>query len=61
MFERLKNYLKESRLEMRRVSWPNRQKTISLTMIVIGISLIFAIYLGALDFIFLTILSRFLS
>jgi len=61
MLEKLKNYFKESRLEMRRVSWPTKQKTFHLTLIVIGISLIFAVYLGALDFIFISILSRFFS
>jgi len=59
MFERLKNYLKESRLEMRRVSWPTKQKTLRLTFVVIGISLVFVVYLGLLDFIFITFLSRF--
>ncbi|PIU99044.1 preprotein translocase subunit SecE [Candidatus Wolfebacteria bacterium CG03_land_8_20_14_0_80_36_15] len=61
MLEKLKNYLKESNLEMRRVSWPTKQKTLHLTFIVIGVSLIFAVYLGLLDFIFITILSRFFS
>lgn len=61
MLEKLKTYFKESRLEMRRVSWPTRQRTVSLTFVVIGISLIFAIYLGFLDFIFLAILSKFFS
>lgn len=61
MLEKLKTYFKESRLEMRRVSWPTRQRTVALTFVVIGISLIFAIYLGFLDFIFLAILSKLFS
>jgi len=60
MLKRLKNYFKEARLEMRRVSWPNRQKTINLTIVVIGISFIFAVYLGLLDFIFISILGKIL-
>jgi preprotein translocase subunit SecE len=60
MFKRLKNYFKEARLEMRRVSWPNRQKTINLTIVVVGISFIFAVYLGLLDFIFISILGKIL-
>lgn len=59
MFEKLKNYLKESRLEMRRVNWPTKQKTIYLTFVVVGVSFIFAFYLGLLDFIFIYILSKF--
>jgi len=60
MLKRLKNYFKEARLEMRRVSWPNRQKTINLTIVVVGISFIFAVYLGLLDFIFISILGKIL-
>ncbi len=60
MFEKLKNYLKESRLEMRRVNWPTKQKTTYLTFVVVGVSFIFAFYLGLLDFIFIYILSKFI-
>jgi len=54
-------FLKDVKLEMGRVTWPTRNQTIKYTLIVIGMSLFLAIFLGALDFLFskiLTILVR---
>lgn len=45
-------FLKEVRTEMEKVSWPNRQQAIRLTLIVIAISIVVAIFIGALDYIF---------
>lgn len=45
-------FLKEVRAEMEKVSWPSRQEAIRLTLIVIGLSLIVAAYIGSLDFVF---------
>lgn len=56
---KITTFLKEVRLEMKKVNWPNRQETIRYTLIVIGISVAVAIYLGGLDFIFTTILNKF--
>ena len=52
-------FLKEVRLEMKKVNWPTRQETLRYTLIVIGISVAVAIFLGALDFIFTTLLNKF--
>jgi preprotein translocase subunit SecE len=46
------NYFKEVRSEMKHVSWPTRRLTIVYTAVVIGVSLVTAVYLGALDFVF---------
>ena len=43
-------FLKEVRSEMEKVSWPSRQEAIRLTLIVIGISVVVALFIGALDF-----------
>ena len=51
-------YLKETRLEMKKVNWPTRQETVRKTLIVIGISVAVAIFLGGLDFIFTTLLNK---
>ncbi|MBI2514889.1 preprotein translocase subunit SecE [Candidatus Wolfebacteria bacterium] len=61
MLLRLKSYLQESRQEFRRVNWPTRQETIRLTLIVIGISLGVAVFLGILDFVFGYALEKFLA
>ncbi len=35
--------------ELKKVSWPSRQETIRLTMIVIIVSLIIGVYIGIID------------
>ncbi|MEK7193974.1 MAG: preprotein translocase subunit SecE [Patescibacteria group bacterium] len=59
MLDRFKSYLYESIQEFRRVNWPTRKETIRLTLIVIGLSLTVAIYLGLLDSIFVYLLEKF--
>jgi len=54
------SFLKEVRLEMKKVNWPTRKETIRYTLIVIGLSVAVAAFLGSLDFIFNTLLTRFI-
>lgn len=54
------SFLKEVRLEMKKVNWPTRQETIQYTLIVIGLSVAVALYLGGLDVIFNFLLNRFI-
>ncbi|MBO6001192.1 MAG: preprotein translocase subunit SecE [Spirochaetales bacterium] len=46
-------YLKECRLEMKKVAWPNRATILSSTKIVLITTIIFAILLGLVDFLLL--------
>ena len=46
------DYLKETRGEMKQVSWPTRRTAIAFTVIVILVSIITAFYLGFFDFVF---------
>jgi len=55
------NYLKEVREEMRKVTWPTRKETFRYTFIVIGISFVVSVFLGAFDYIFSFILRRFIA
>jgi len=55
---KITTFLKEVRLEMKKVNWPSRQETIQYTLIVIGVSVVVAIYLGGLDFIFSFLLNK---
>ncbi|MBU0546633.1 MAG: preprotein translocase subunit SecE [Patescibacteria group bacterium] len=48
----IKDFLKEVRLELKRVNWPNKKETINYTLIVIGTLTVVAMYLGAIDFLF---------
>lgn len=50
---KLKTFLKEARQEFSHINWPTKQETIRMVGIVIAISLVMAIYLGAVDYAFL--------
>ena len=52
MANKLTNYIKGSIEEMKKVTWPTKKETQSYTVLVIGISLGVAAFLGAVDFIF---------
>ncbi|MBI2012938.1 MAG: preprotein translocase subunit SecE [Candidatus Colwellbacteria bacterium] len=52
-------YLKELRREFQRINWPSRKDAVKLSLVVISLSLIVAAFLGSLDFLFSTILKRF--
>lgn len=45
-------FLKEVRAELAKVSWPSRAQATRLTLIVIGVSTVVAIFIGGLDFVF---------
>ena len=57
---KIPTFLKEVRLEMKKVNWPTRSQTIRYTLIVIGVSLAVAAFLGTLDFIFNILLTKFI-
>lgn len=54
--QRLADYLKSARLEVKNVNWPTRRETVRFTILVIAVSLLVAAYLGALDFIFIRVI-----
>jgi len=49
---KLTDYIKASVVEMKKVTWPTRKETYQYTMLVIGVSLAVAAFLGGLDYIF---------
>jgi len=49
---KLTNYIKESLVEMKKVTWPTKKETRNYTILVIGISIGVALFLGLLDYIF---------
>jgi preprotein translocase subunit SecE len=56
---KIKEFLKEVRLETKKVNWPTRQETLKYTFIVVGLSLVTALFLGGLDAIFQYLLNTF--
>ena len=53
-------FLREVRVELAKVSWPTRSQTVVYTLVVIGISLFMAAFLGLLDFGFKFIIDKVL-
>ena len=49
--KKIARYFKECWLEMKKVSWPNRQEVIHSTWIVIISTIVFAVVLGLVDII----------
>ncbi len=45
-------YFKETRAELRKVSWPTRQEALNLTLIVVAFTIFMAALLGIIDYIF---------
>ncbi len=46
------NFFKEVRVELKKVTWPTRSDVVKYTIVVIAVSALVGLYLGALDLIF---------
>ena len=51
----LQRWLRETRGELRKVSWPTREEAIRLTYVVVGLSVAMGLLLGGADFILSTL------
>jgi len=47
--ERLKNYLAETRVEMKKVTWPSKKELKEATRVVIIASILLTAFIGAID------------
>ncbi len=56
---RISQYFRETRAELRKVVWPTREEAINLTAIVVATIVIMSIFFGAVDYL-LTQLFRLL-
>ena len=43
-------YLKDSKAELKKVAWPTKKEVIRHSLIVVGVSLFVAVFLGFVDF-----------
>jgi len=59
--DKLINYFKEAIAEMKKVTWPTKKETYNYTLLVIGISLATAVFLGGLDYLFSFIIEKTLN
>jgi len=48
--KRLTQYIKDSYVELKKVTWPTKKETTNYTILVIGISLAIAVIIGVLDY-----------
>ncbi|MDP1884000.1 MAG: preprotein translocase subunit SecE [Candidatus Moranbacteria bacterium] len=60
MANKITTFLREARAELMKVNWPNRRQTINYTILVIGISVAGAVFLGSLDYVFSYLLKTFI-
>jgi preprotein translocase subunit SecE len=49
MFEKTKIFFQEVSSELKKVSWPTRQQTVSATVVVIVLTVIVSFFLGIVD------------
>jgi len=61
MFEKIKQFLREFRIEMKKVTWPSRKEIVASTGVVLVVVLIISFYLGAADLVLSKLLKLMLS
>lgn len=49
---KLIKYFKDSFEELRKVTWPTKNQAVILSLVVIGVCLLIALFLGILDYVF---------
>ena len=58
--QKINSFFKEVLVEMKRVSWLSRKDVLRYTMIVLGVTIAVAAFLGGLDYIFTEIIKVFI-
>ena len=61
MFEKIKNFLSETKAEMRKVTWPTRDELIESTKIVIIATFVTTMFVGIVDQLLTLIIRRLLG
>ena len=61
MFEKIVKFLKETKAEMRKVTWPTRDELVGSTKIVIIATLVVTLFIGIVDQILTLIIRRLLG
>lgn len=61
MLTKIKTFLKEVKVELKKVSWPNREVTVGSTWVVIAVCFVFAVYFFAVDFVISKIITGFIG
>jgi preprotein translocase subunit SecE len=57
---RFVRYFKQTRADLRKVTWPTRREAVRLTLIVLGVTVAMAAFLGVIDFVLTSAFALFL-
>ena len=55
----LLDYIRDTKGEMKHVSWPTKSQAIGYTALVLVLSIVLSIYLGLFDFLFTRVIDAF--
>ena len=61
LVERIREYIKETRAEIGRVTWPTREQALRLTGIVLAVTTAMAAFLALVDYVFAWYVARVLA
>lgn len=61
MFASIKNYLAGTQQEFKLIKWPTWAETRNLTLVVVGMSILFAVFLGVFDYLFTYLLGALIN
>ena len=59
--ERFISYLKDTQAELKHVAWPTQRQAIIATALVIGISILVSLFVGAFDFVFSRVIDWYIK
>ena len=59
MIEKIRQFLREVRAEMEKVSWPGRQEVQAATIVIIALVVLLAAFIGAVDYVVSRVLGLF--
>lgn len=57
MYKKIKKFIEETRVELKKVTWPKYQQVVKTTIIIILIVVTFSVFIGIIDFLFSTFLA----
>ena len=57
-YKRFKNFLKETKAELKKVTWPSRSEVVNTTLVVILATFFFGFYLFFMDIVFSWLISQ---
>ena len=58
--KKIYDFILDAKAELLKVNWPTKKQAINYTLIIIGVSLVVALFLGGLDYLFSGILKKFI-